>query len=317
MGTSFVLGRVMDHVPPGTIWRTATLIVVLALWLTPIVLLVVGFSRYERWAHLRVHGRQERWARLGRLVHVPLIEKVLPHRVCEHRLLRTMNFNTDFLLAVPDWPVGTTIVINGPRRGHANRPRPIAVAFEPQELGGSMDALRSAMTEGPQHGEAGMTAEEAASLRSFGEPSRWDSARALVAVLLVPLVFGAFIIRDLYAGRRDLGMIFVAALLVAMALWPRLKGRNWWVVPGGLVFREHRPWSRKTSVGMVTAENGTLVINPGAGSGVVACGERAMVLNFSPRAGLCLLAAWISTAPRPTKEEILAFFGPDAVWEGT
>ncbi|MND08002.1 hypothetical protein D3C83_303520 [compost metagenome] len=59
-----------------------------------------------------------------------------------------------------------------------------------------------------------------------------------------------------------------------------------------------------------------LVINPGAGSGVVAFRERAMVLNFSPRAGLCLLAAWSSVAARPTKEEILAFFGPDAEWSG-
>lgn len=316
LASTKILGWVMDRMPAGSLSRTGVLIGVIMLCFGSIPILLYAFSKYEWWAHLKGHGRRERRKRLSRLVQIPNVEQVLPHRVCEHRLLRTMNFNTDFLLAAPDWAVGTTIVVNGPRRGQANRPRPIAVAFEPQELGGSMDALLSAMTEGPQRGEAGLSDEDAASLRSFGVPSRWSSARAKVGLALLVIAFGWYAFHGIFMARGHLGAYLLPLTGFGLLLVSRMGGRNWWVVPGGLLYREHRPWSRKTNVGMVTQENAMLVINPGAGSGVVACRERAMVLNFNPRAGLCLLAAWMSRAKRPTREETLAFFGPDAEWSG-
>jgi len=272
---------------------------------------VTGFwylLRYEWQGRLKKYGRWHRWERLNRIIRYPQIEQVLPHRVCEHRMLKPKR-------PLKSYPPGTTIVINGPRLGSNDRPHPISVPFEPQEIGGSMDALFFALSKELTPSPVGVEDMISRGLQSFGAPSPGRSTRLIVGVALLVLLFSGYVLGAVFIGGQHWAHLFVLAVPVLLLLARREQGRNWWIVPGGLLFRRHWPWRRKTKVGMATPENATLVINPGAGTAVIGMQGSARLLHFPPRAGLCLLAAWTSRVVPPTKEEILAFFGSDAEWD--
>lgn len=307
MGLPFVMGR-LDSLRNYPLLRGSLALTVALLGLAlPFVLIFLG-HRWEWCTRLRERGRWPRWLRLSRLAQIAGFMHAFPHRDCEHRLLRSLQFNDGFLKAAGDWPAGTTIIVNGPKRGSDLRPAPITVPFEPQELRGPMDALMMAMTETiPTSDASGET------LRSFGKPHRWSTVRGALASAVGIGIILYFLGQFLFTGGHWT-MLMLPLMFVASLLSGRMRTRNWWIVPGGMLFREQTMWRRETRVGLVTPVDSTLVLHPGEGTAVLAHGGKPHVLYFAPRAGLCLLAAWTSALPAPAQNEILAFFGPDAKW---
>lgn len=127
----------------------------------------------------------------------------------------------------------------------------------------------------------------------------------------------------LFPSRAPGGWWFRAGLvgcLLLPFLWGLLRGRTWWLVPGGVVYRDHRLWRKGVSVGLLTPCSSSLVVDMDGAAyftdrGRLRCCSWGLGdPDADARALAALLAAWLSRARTPTREEILAFMGPDAEW---
>ena len=102
-------------------------------------------------------------------------------------------------------------------------------------------------------------------------------------------------------------------LMVLLALGGLLADSTWWLVPGGLVFRRRRAWRRNVQVRLITPAESSLIVVAGGGAFVLDRG-RLRGFNYPHWCDWALIAGWMSTAPTPSRDEILAFVGPDAEW---
>jgi len=263
-----------------------------------------------------VAPHQRRIDRLRLLLSNPAAKQRLPHRKVEHFLLGLAGTEHKLERILPGLPPGTVVAVNSPSdlriRVSAND-----IFFEPMPVNELPDlesesewpdielkSQRSVLKpEGKSPGFRG-------DLRALGGIVFW------LYILLLPVLAVAKLGGWGGAGLwKPIGFLVVGFALHLVSR--EVAGRRWWLVPGGMIFRDHRSWRRTTRVGMVTAESSPLIVHVGADFGVVMHQGRAVRFDVPESAGWCVVAAWISTAPRPTRKEILAFFGPDAEWEGS
>ncbi len=91
---------------------------------------------------------------------------------------------------------------------------------------------------------------------------------------------------------------------------------KWWLVPGGIIMCKRRAWQKHQSVTLLTPSDTPLYIFEDRSTIItVRHGHKFRVLTALPQTSGLIGMGWMSSAPAPTKEEVLSFIGPDAVFE--
>lgn len=163
--------------------------------------------------------------------------------------------------------------------------------------------------------------------RFWGRIEPWLRAAVGIAAILL------FLHHHGFRGSRSLvwaigvfGMIAVMAAFVprvSTLVQRLLLGRQWWVIPGGIAWRDCR-LLRTTAeeVGVIRRAASSLVVDV-RGFAVGRAHGRAKVCwmdrrwgNWGYQIAALIAAAWFCDARTPTAEEVAAFTGPGAVVEG-
>ncbi len=306
------------------------------LWVVAILLSMVGglaaiacwawaLSALELRRARRLNG--DRVRRLDRVAAHSDARARVPGRCVEHALWCRSGSGRSLRRALEAIGPGRVIVNPGPR-GHGRlTPARTPLRFEPIDLDSNDDrwtwlaqqaapdptsdtiALAAQAAVSGHRREAGRITVNQRLLNLFG--------RGLMIVLM--LFGGAFLLRDLYwlvtTGTIESGAVIAmgaAALLAGLALLRLLTGRSWWLVPGGAICRRYHAWRTHVSVSLITPADASLYVTAD-GSAYLLHRRHLHYLHVpNPWA---FVAAWISTTPPPTRDAVLSFVGPDAVWE--
>jgi len=253
--------------------------------------------------------------RLKLLLSDPAAVERMPHRVVEKFLLGMRGTEHRLEQTLVGLPTGTVVTINA---SHELRFRLLTndTFFEPM----AVDELCEADSES-EWPNIKLVSQRRVPKPERKSPALTGDSRKLSYMISWLSIFLLVVLVIAYSGGwggsghwKPISMLVV--VLALNFVREDVAGRKWWLVPGGMIFRDHRVWRRTTRVGVVTPEDSPLIFHAGADFGVVRHQGRAVRFAVPESTGWCVLGAWISTAPRPTKEEILAFFGPDAEWEG-
>ena len=300
------------------------------------VLAIVWALAVDRWLRRRsMHRAGHRQDRLERLATHPTAAARVPHRLIElayrRHLQRSFQFEGRLRLAcgrvLADAGEGWLIVVRGPKTAPPPLPAPSDAAFEPINPAEPDEQLVWLLRRSYPDAFADETA-KAASERSVASRRRGIlTTLRRVAARIATLLGWAWLAWIVYAmlfPRRVPGgwvyrIIFVWLLLLPF-LWHLVRGRTWWLVPGGVVYRDHRLWRKRVVVGLLTWRGSSVMIDV---DGTAYFSDRGRLRRYhwgradrkADAAGVAaLLAAWLSTARTPTREEVLAFMGPDAEW---
>lgn len=254
-------------------------------------------------------------ARRNRLTHRK------PRFALQWALLEHYRFNGDAWRVAASRDAGAAIAANFPPEYRFPRPVVHDHGFEPIEIDDPSEQMRGLMD--MTFAAGGVDFPE-----PFDPPASSNAARAIQdrkrkpkskdLMLHVSVLVIAIYLFLLVAPSFHWEFLLLVVISLAGRFGPSLADpRRWWLVPGSIVYREARSWRKKMQVGMVTPENSPLFVHYEEGYALVRVNTMTLRIGCPDWTGWCVLAAWISTAARPTKEEILAFFGPDAEWEGS
>lgn len=315
----FLLSRLPD--PSGIRFGVASAISLLMAVIGPIVSyrILEAFRRRYRYRRTRKHSpERQRRDRLAAVVNHPEPMPRTVARLVEYEI-RTRGGRTGKLAEILN-RAGPGFVIVVTTTGCSSFPRPVPTAarFEPIDL--QQDDGRLAWL-GDQALE--VTAQAFQSSRT-----EVDTAHSglLIRDKLGVLAMWVFVITGClglaymgystvrFPASSDAYMfsgIFV--LLVLLLLGRLLADSTWWLVPGGLIFRRRRVWRKNVEVRLITPRESSLVVGVGGEAFVLDRG-RLRYFYYPYWGSWALIAGWMSTAPTPSKDEILAFVGPDAEW---
>gem|GEM_PF-2515678 len=278
------------------------------------VLWAYWLSRW-RWKRLmRVPpGRNKR---LSRLSADERTANRLPHRLVEHHLRSTRFSRRAWCRLLTGIPCQCIIIINGPKLSQEPQIAGTDIGFEPIHL--IDDTERAAWY-------------SLRSLETMGRDVQWLHVALLDASptseihcffrrglywlgLLFPVVW---FVHDLYQGtfspRNPVSWLPVVLLAFdGFAIWYRLTcAIEWWLVPGGLIYRKPRPLKRTDRTGFVRANNSPFVLDWTAGVGYVREDEHGRRFPAPGMMALAVIFGWLSQAPPPTEEEAQCFVAGD------
>ena len=304
-------------------WRTALGIAATLLITLVLFAIIVGpVVAVQLWLGFRVLPElKARMTRLDSISRQPMALSRLPHRILEHGIrpqplqrskdqkgfkLHHLESSASTLVTMFPGPA-TYVIFNQRRRFSRSVPR-INRAFEPVRFSNTRELLQETV--------------------QCTRPLRFDerlkqclsSDRPFVSLfgdVLMCAFFCSLFVAALRTSPQPVrAAITIAAIVVICTLYAirrRLLRRSWWLVPGGLLLRENHPLRGTTKVGLVDRMTASLFIEVGERAFVYQAGKK-YVIRCPGRQTDALLAAWLSPARTPTKDEVLAFFGPDAEW---
>jgi hypothetical protein len=326
--TAWVWALIAGHNAPKPVWLYAPAILAGALSVAAWLALVDYRARVS---HLK--RTQARHDRLERIASRPDAGVRLPHRLIElvyrdyvrQPIQNPRAFARKLKDILSRAPRGVAVVVIRSQQGFMPPPVRTNVAFEPCELTDPNPQLLSILE---------MTWAEYWSREARdgpdGEPSRgqggkgsvtWSVLRGAVLAIVGLGFIGGMLYQAVMYGDWE-SRVF-AGLIVGALLTTRIVrlfgGRTWWVVPRGLIYRDHRLWRKDVHVRRITRASASLIIEMG-GRGFILdrnkllrCEWRtARSAGWGPFSVAAIIAAWVSHAPAPTTEQVLAFVGPDA-----
>lgn len=309
-------------------------------WLyTPLMLFVLTLSLGVAplwWVALAsMHRRKAmrtprfRSMRLKHLMLHPRVPDRLPHRIVEHAIRSRIFTKRSLHGVLRTIKPGTVVVANGFCRDEFPRPRSNSIPFEPRDLRrdyADLWELMSANVEAQGLCDVGKYAarvyeqpfeNDRSKTDETGRPTIIAAGRAALPSVFSASVF-VFLFYMFWIGWISIAPLFFIALgvLLLSSLGPLAAfywERRWWVVPGGLIYREHAFWRRRMRAGRTISNETPLFVDLAGNNGLILGGDQVLSFRFNSwEAGWALVAAWISTARPPTDEEVLAFLGRDA-----
>ena len=329
---NLVESRVLPAGADGGAWLVIVTIVVALIGPALFAVWVDGVRRRRIMGRTRVrHDRLLRLAaREGADRRLPHVRVELAYRRQDERALQWPRRLSDELRHVlTECGPGWMIVVRRGKTTFPPLPIPTDAGFEPLNLAEPSEQLDSllqtsyAKTDLPRDLRCGPEGSRSRPMRA----TRWwraFAARGGPVVSWAWLGFMMFVVlhpRNTPSG--DDYRIMVAGFLLLTLLAGLAAGRTWWLVPGGVVYRDHRLWRKGVRVGLITRRDASVIIDL-SGQAYFAVRGRLVAYPWggqkpAQRAGAsaALLAAWLSRARIPTREEVLAFMGPDAEWDDT
>lgn len=230
----------------------------------------------------------------------------LPHR-CVEWLVRTGNDDAGLIDLMPRLQPGHVVVCGVPPETALPEPVPADLRFEPTELARPSPQLSNLVLQDAALREAQVPK---ALIKAQSDPDLHWVRRSLPIVLFLVL---SVVVCGLCIRVGNYGVLAAVLFIVLFRLrhWLRAPFHSW-LVPGGLLFREGRRLSSGGAFHVAGAESSSLVIFHRSHC-VVCNGESAFTFTLIDRgwwataATWGLLAGWLSTAPRPTNEQLEAF----------
>ncbi len=268
--------------------------------------------------------RQERLLRRVRLSAIaahPDATARLPHRLVEQALRRFWR-RRPLRRALQAIGPGRVILNLGSINGRPRLPTPAEQRFEPLDLRRDPDRWLALLEQ-----TTGITVGNVSAATTRGEDAaertqrKRDASRDRLNRMsgwLGTVMAVAFILRDAYgmatAGRHGFTLYGYGGVLTLVVVVRLLIGTRWWLVPGGLICRRHRAWRKHVWASLATPDTTALFVDL---NGRIALIHRGRLKQRSvwPFHVWPLIAGWISTTPPPTRDAVLSFVGPDAVWE--
>jgi hypothetical protein len=262
----------------------------------------------------------ERNERLRQLLRDSTSQTRWPHRVVE-TVLRSRNpTKKKFRTQVGKIGAGHLVIVTGRGDRRPIRPGSSEVELEPVEICDEsewtfaehgaipVDALRS--------GEVRIAEREECAEESEEPEIEWRPTlrRRLSPISYwVSWVFVALMIYHAWYGSAVAQIALAAWIIVIVRAWTGgfFFERRWWLVPGGLAYREVAAWRRGMRVGLITPEDSTLVLDWRTGDGYVQDGGRGYHFKFGDYAGWAIASTWMSTVRRRTLSEMRSYFGAD------
>ena len=274
---------------------------------------------------LRIFHRY-RYRRLQRISQHPDGLRRLPHRMIEMTLFAGFRAKSKRLGVFVQCPTNmVACCIRRPR----TQPRSIRIGistipFEPLDLQSDyVDAVRFTQmlsSESPALRRHQEEAESApVSLRDRIKQFACDGSGIVGAIVLPLMLYRSF------ANSQISVAVVVAALMVmpvVIVLFFRNERRRWWLVPGGVIMSQRKRWSSSQKISFVTRQQTPMFLTESAFDrrnattiAYVLSSRGPTQLKALPQVAGIILAGWRSNAPTPTREEVLAFVGPDAVYD--
>jgi len=279
----------------------------LAMIIWPLAFLgpIVWIKLYMRFRG-RPHGKRQkdRVRRLGELAATPQFEVRLPHRAVELALYRRGRCALHKLKDLQWFLSGQIVLIPKSFASGGAKSGPLEVGFEPISLLATGEEVH-----------------ELVSLATISEPIVEPTPmrhRNLRALTLTTSAWGALLfgigcfIYIAAIGSRWEKMIWGGIILASFsssAITSVLLRRHWWLIPGGLVFREDAAWRKGVRVSVFRPRDSALLVDWRSNQGCViqngVCGK----FTFSDEMATVIPAGWLSTARSPTDAEIHSLFG--------
>ncbi len=273
---------------------------------------------------LRIFHRR-RYGRLQRVSQHTDAVRRLPHRLIELTFFLAFRANAKRLKILVHCQPNTVIYcVRRPRK----QTRSVRIGFsetpfEPVDLQSDyVDAMRFSEMLSSESPELRRYQEEAESepislVDRFKQVARIGST--IVGAIILPLM--------LYRHSGN-WQIFIALAVAAVIGWPilimsvfRNAPTRWWLVPGGIIVSRRKRLASSQQVGLVTRNQSPLYLTESAFDrdnartiAHVMTKEGPIKLTGLPEVAGIVLAGWRSMASTPSREEILAFIGPDAVF---
>ncbi len=258
--------------------------------------------------------------RLLRIVSVPSSSERFPHRLIEASLRSFNPFKKKVRTTTQGIPPRNLIIVVSLSDVGLILPTPSEVDLEPIEICPESEAIfknNGALLVGAiRSGELKIATEVEVEEAKESEVEWHPTIRRRLAPL-VPWFGYAFcfwVVLDevMNGGFRMKLLYFVGAVIPLSAFTYRLFfERRWWLVPGGLAYREVAAWRRGMRVGLITPEDSSLVLDWRSGDGYLHDGSRGFHFKCGEYAGWAIACMWMSTARRRTLSEMRSFFGAD------
>lgn len=204
-------------------------------------------------------------------------------------------------------PPRTVIVVNRP----ANMERPVGAKrfFEPIDIFEDMGRLFDVLDEEACLEESKIN--KTSDMSATGPALSGRIWAILFSTLFLSWVgWGAYKLYLWITGSGKVGaalsaimLCFILANLLSSALWQR----RWYLVPGGLVQTKDKLWKKRRTFTIATPESSPLFLHLGGDYGLVVSSGYFSQFLFGESTSFAILSGWLSTARRPTMEEIAAF----------
>jgi hypothetical protein len=86
---------------------------------------------------------------------------------------------------------------------------------------------------------------------------------------------------------------------------------DWWIVPGGLAYREQRPWKRHVHIQLFAGKTTPLLLNLREFKAQVHDGNATRTCSLTGLSAWLLIASWTSVLRSPTSDELSAVLNSD------
>jgi hypothetical protein len=234
-----------------------------------------------------------------------------PHRHVESVFRKKKVRSKDVFLAIARLGAGELIVVQDSKVFERGVPVRVTRLFEPIEIVADSDFSSIEATLQDITEDQGSSSETPRTTTSVLVGTVGHVFSFVLG--LFPLLFGTLFMWKLMTGSLGSRFIFLAMISFAVCGWllTLFYERRWWLVPGGVAYREVAAWRKGMRVGLVTANDSALVLDIRAGVGYLCDGDRNYRFDFSEDDGLVIAGVWMNTACCPTLEAVRSFFGAD------
>jgi len=282
---------------------------------------VVGwFSVFDRIYHARaVRTFTYRTRHLDRIAADKSARLRLPHRLIEHWKYQRRAGKSRLKRLMEEIGTGSVVVLRKYSYIRYPTPKPDCIPFEPvqalldQERIDYLILTHLHLSPEDQAQESSPPKSSVARSQDPKPPFRERYAWVIQwfwILVVVGLLTGS-ICGMLVAPSLSIALVLllpIAGGLCGLLIMSVFRNRQWWIVPGGLIYREHRVWWRKDRVGRITPADSSLVIDHHSNHCYALADGRLMAFACSDWDWWLLAAAWVSTLPPPTMEQVQSFF---------
>ena len=291
-----------------------------ALGVTMIVFMVcavVGwFSVFDRIYHARaIRNFTYRTRHLDRMATDKPARLRFPHRLIEHWKYQRRARKSRLKLLMEEIGPGSVVVL---RKYYVRYPppEPSCIPFEPVQALLDQDRVyylihlhlgpeEPAQESPPPESSVAHSQDPKLPLRErYAWVIQWFCILVVVG-LLTESIYGMLVAPSL---PNALLLLMLTGALGGQLVVSVLRGRQWWIVPGGLIYREYRAWWRKDRIGRITPADSSLVIDRHTNHCYALVDGRLMAFACSDWDWWLLATAWVSTLPPPRMEQVQSFF---------
>jgi hypothetical protein len=178
---------------------------------------------------------------------------------------------------------------------------PIDVPFEPLDFASDSEQLQGLMESNVPIQKSDAQLEEGDTLSPAEHSADQHlSARQIIFRILTGTVgfglLGYQMFRFIARPNAVTALTFagVVGLLTFASMWRLVVERRWWLVPGGLVYREVRAWRKEIGVRRITPDDSSLLLDWRSNTGLVLDRGKPCWFPCNAASASVVVAGWIS-----------------------